>query len=78
MQTPSKQYSHSPHPAMSTAVPLAAATVKALEGDWQYVDKKVECGVGVDIRASSGGLVSRPFVMIFCTGVPISRLLNSV
>ena len=32
---------------MSTAVPLAAATVKALEGDWQYVDKKVECGVGV-------------------------------
>ena len=42
---------------MSTAVPLAAATVKALEGDWQYVDKKVECGV--DIRASSDGLVSR-------------------
>ena len=63
---------------MSTAVPLAAATVKALEGDWQYVDKKVECGVCVDIRASSAGLVSHPSVMIFCTGVQISHLINRV
>ena len=47
VQTSSKQCSHYPHPAMSTAVPLAAATVKALEGDWQYVDKKVECGVDI-------------------------------
>ena len=47
---------------MSTAVPLAAATVKALEGDWQYADKKVECGV--DIRALSDGLVSHPSVAL--------------